>query len=620
MDEYNSGCDTSPASSVYNLAKSSSFDPRLDYGVKKQALRPYTSFSKEEHLATIESLQGNGFSNGDAILALPNPRIKSQRPLAIDLAALLWPEMTEIAAIIEYERVTLHGKAVVRLNKRRRLKEELRRTTNTGGRLVKVQGPWAGQELDPVDLRGPAAIPMPVEIGKKEDFEPIFRFLAQDVVITDADESQATNGLELLWKTPLVEFKRGIVYEDGRMDLCKKVVGPTHIGKLMEALESNHQIRHFLLGNNAISTTGARRIAEFVQKHPDRMETWYLAGCHITRHGLSILVPRMIKSSSITNLWFKRNPFGPNSSLLLAELVLKTQNLRTLDLETTELGNEGTSQFIDAICDKPASLRHLYLNANGVGQKACASLAKYISSPNCSLESLFLSTNPLGDAGIKVLSVGLEKNKSLIRLTCASSGLTSNGVVCLATAIVKGNVPIRTLDLAASSTTKAHQQKFNYLDDSCIDSLKALVMYQPLRYLNLGRTVFSSEGIQEILSAAAKSELVYLVVHRVDVYVHGMTVIYEGEAPARSCSLEVGTRMVKNQKKYYPRNKDYDEFLNSEDFRFLRNTSDVRKIDSMYRTLDKRLGLPMDAVWEEGDPTWKLIAEDAETAEREFVV
>lgn len=34
----------------------------------------------------------------------------------------------------------------------------------------------------------------------------------------------------------------------------------------------------------------------------------------------------------------------------------------------------------------------------------------------------------------------------------------------------------------------------------------------------------------------------------------------------------------------------------------------------MYRTRDKRLGLPMDQVWKEGDPTWKLIVEDAEMA------
>jgi Ran GTPase-activating protein (RanGAP) involved in mRNA processing and transport len=137
----------------------------------------------------------------------------------------------------------------------------------------------------------------------------------------------------------------------------------------MESLESNHQIRQFLPGNNA-STTGAKRIAEFINKYPDRMETWYLAGCHLTRHGLSLLVPEMINSPTITNLWFKRNPFGPNSSSLLAELVIRTPNLRTLDLETTQLGDRGIKQFIELITGRTvvtAPLRHIYLNANGIG-------------------------------------------------------------------------------------------------------------------------------------------------------------------------------------------------------------------------------------------------------------
>jgi len=121
----------------------------------------------------------------------------------------------------------------------------------------------------------------------------------------------------------------------------------------------------------------------------------------------------MITSSTITNLWFKRNPFGPNSSTLLANLVLQTPNLRTLDLETTELGDEGTLQFIDSITGHPAALRNLYLNANGIGEGACASLGKYLADPNCALESLFLSTNPIGDAGMLLLVPGLAKNKTL---------------------------------------------------------------------------------------------------------------------------------------------------------------------------------------------------------------
>jgi Ran GTPase-activating protein (RanGAP) involved in mRNA processing and transport len=236
----------------------------------------------------------------------------------------------------------------------------------------------------------------------------------------------------------MLEFNRGIIYEDGRLDLCKKVVGPTHIGKLMESLEPNHQTRHFLLGNNAISTTGAKRIAKFIRKYPDRMETWYLAGCHITRHGLSLLVPQMTTSSTITNLWFKRNPFGPNSGGFLAELIPQTPNPRTLDLETTELGDEGARRFIESITCQPSALRNLYLNANGVGQRACASIGKYLADPHCALESFFVSTNPIGDAGMHPLAHGLARNKTLKRLTCASTDLTSKGLSYLTSAITQG--------------------------------------------------------------------------------------------------------------------------------------------------------------------------------------
>ncbi|KAL3419513.1 leucine rich repeat protein [Phlyctema vagabunda] len=592
----------------------------------------YVSYSIEDHLSTLRNLSANDLSNEEAILALPRRRNKSQRPLATQLAQALYPDLPGISALTNYDRLTTASKALVRERKRARLAVQLQPKNNSGGKLLRVQGPWAGQQLDPVDLKGPAAIPMPVKIGSAEDFEPIFRFLSQNLEVirqetSDSNSESAapegftgTPGFELTWKAPLLEFERGIVYEDGRLDLCKQVVGPTHIGKLMGSLESNTQIRHFLLGNNAISTTGAKEIAGFIQRHPDRIETWYLAGCHITRHGLSLLVPHMTASSSITNLWFKRNPLGSDSSGLLAELVLQTPHLRTLDLETTELGDEGTRRFIDAITGHPTSLRHLYLNANGIGQKACASLAKYLADPNCILESLFLSTNPIGDAGMLLLAPGLAKNKTLKRLTCASAGLTSKGVACLAKALCGTGPQLQALVLGASQTTKAHGQKFNYLDDDCIGDLEALVLSPSMRLLELGRTLFTEAGIQKIRSTAAQSELVFLDVHRVHVAdkktdTIAQTDLYDGNSVPKSCSLEVRHRLAANQAKHFPRSKSYDDFLVSEDLRFLRNTSDVRKIDSMYRTRDKRLGLPMDAVWENGDPTWKLITEDAEMAE-----
>jgi hypothetical protein len=569
-------------------------------------IRP-TSRTVDEHIFTLHSLQQGDYSDEEGIQLLPRRRPKSQRPLAIELAKILFPDITEIAAVIKYENLTSSAKFIVRE------RQKARNAPKNHGRLLEIQGPWAGQALDPVDLNGPAAIPMPVEIGNAEDFAPIFGFLANES-FGDATRNGHNPKVMFLRKNeeftgnvPLLEFPRGIIYEDGRLDLCKKVVGPTHIGNLMESLESNHQIRHFLLGNNAISTTGAKRIAEFVQKYPDRMETWYIAGCHITRHGLSLLVPQMITSSTITNLWFKRNPFGPNSGNLLAELVLRTPNLRTLDLETTELGDKGTRQFIDLITGHPSALRNLYLNANGIGEAACKSLGQYLEHPNCALESLFLSTNPIGDAGMLLLAPGIAQNKTLKRFMCASSGLTGKGLSYLASALSGIHPQLQTLDLGASQTTKAHAQKFNYFDSTSVESLKSLIMMPSLRWLNVGSTLITNEDFEEIRSAVGRSELVFFQIHQ-----HR---IHDGIPAPKSCSLELRKQLAKNQAKYFPQYEDYDEFLKSDDCRFLRNTSDVRKIDSMYRTQDKRLGLPMDLPWVDGDPTWKLIVEDANMAE-----
>ncbi|KAH7384985.1 leucine rich repeat protein [Cadophora sp. MPI-SDFR-AT-0126] len=591
--------------------------------------RIYPSYSIDECLDALRAIQCGDFSNEQVIKALPRRRNKSQRPFALQLAKLLFPETTDLVSLIQYERLTLPAQQAVRQKQRDRLALELQPKNNSGGKLIRVQGPWAGQDVDPVDLKGPTAIPMPVEIGKAVDFEPIFAFLEKDIAfdqISGLESSKSkyefaskdkefigTRGVELLWKSPLLEFKRGIVYDDGRLDLCKKVVGPTHIGQLMKSLEPNNQIKHFLLGNNAISSTGAKMITDFIAKYPNRMETWYLAGCHITRAGLQMLASQMIASTSITNLWLKRNPLGHGSSSILADLVLKTRNLRTLDLETTELGDEGTRQFIDAITGKPSSLQNLYLNANGIGQNACASLSKYLTSDVCVLESLFLSTNPIGDAGMALLAPGLAKNKTLKRLTVASAGLTSKGVSLLAEAFTAEAHPLHTLDLGASQTTKAHNQKFNYLDDTCIEALEPLILSPSLRSLNLGRTVFTLVGMQEIRSTAAKSELVQFSVNHVQMTntTEATNGIFEGTPAPKSCSLEVRQQLVKNQAKYYPHIENYDDFLNSQELRFLRNTPDVRKIDSMYRTQDKRLGLPMDEPWKEGDQVWRLITEDA---------
>ena len=129
------------------------------------------------------------------------------------------------------------------------------------------------------------------------------------------------------------------------------------------------------------------------------METWYLAGNCIDSDGFKSLAAAWSKSNAITNIWLKRNPLGPDSISDLCELITKTPNLRTLDLDQTELGNDGLIFLFHLLTSSSMSqlpLRNLYINAIGVGEEACKAVAAFLCSPACGLESLYMSNNPVG--------------------------------------------------------------------------------------------------------------------------------------------------------------------------------------------------------------------------------
>ncbi|EIM80482.1 RNI-like protein, partial [Stereum hirsutum FP-91666 SS1] len=350
------------------------------------------------------------------------------------------------------------------------------------------------------------------------------------------------------WNTPMVEFKRGVVYEDGRLDLCKMVVGPTHVEKLLDSLENNTMITQFLLGNNVSSTTGARRIAKFIADHPGRIETWYLAGNHIRPPSFKLLVDSMICSSRITNIWLKRNPLTSASVFDIHRLITNTPNLRTLDLENTELGDVGVNQLFSQLTGKEVPLRNLYLNSNGIGVNASKSLASFLAHPSCKLESLYLSSNPIGDAGATHLAAALKSNTSLIRIAFCSAGLTSRGIADLSYAL-SNHPSIRALMLAASMTTEAHRQRFNHIADSAIPALVALMSNPSMQFLTLGRVAFSVDGWETVKTAVEDTNICDLVAHRLHA---------PGEAP--ECSLTLRKALAANVKRLYPKEENYETF------------------------------------------------------------
>lgn len=405
-------------------------------------------------------------------------------------------------------------------------------------------------------------------------------------------------GKELKWNTPMVEFKRGVVYDDGRLDLCKMVLGPTHIEKLLDALEGNTVVTQFLLGNNIISATGARRIAKFITDHPDRIETWYIAGNHIRAPGFQLLVDAMVKSPRITNVWLKRNPLTPDSADNLVRLITQTPNLRTLDLENTELGDDGVTKIVAGITGKDVPLRNIYLNANGIGEKAATALAEYLAHPVCKLESLYLASNPIGDTGAYPMAKALMTNKSLLRLSMSSTGLTSKGVSALCTAL-STHPCIKSVDFAAPLTTRVHAQRFNHLANVAIPAVIALMRAPTMRHLDLGRTAFSVAGLEQVKAAVVDSNLCDYAAFR-----------RREPGDAMSCPLATRRALETSVKKFYPEEESYDSFVNGLGGRFLYSPEDVRLIDSVYRTRDKRGDKEIEQFWKDGDPVWELVDTD----------
>ncbi|TKW58977.1 hypothetical protein CTA1_1642 [Colletotrichum tanaceti] len=346
---------------------------------------------------------------------------------------------------------------------------------------ILAQGPWNPASF-PVALAGTKAIPVPVAVADIADLAPFFDHLGQGGT-HEFDEKSAGTSLDGGKGEPYhgikaAEFPKGVVYEDGRMDLCKMGVGPDHIGNLMDSLRPNPFVRHFFLGNNIIGPVGVQEIARFIRKLPDRMDTWYLAGNCIDAVSFKTLVDALIESDTVTNVWLKQNPQGPAAAADVYRLITETKNIRTLGLDQTELGDAGK-----------LPLRNIYLNGNGISTNAALAIAAFLDSPACSITSLYLSCNPLGDEG--------------------STGLTTPGAVDVFRAVTS-HPGMRFLDVGQAYVTVDLGQAWSYIENAALSFICELVTRkQNLEYLNLGHCPITPPGLRKIHAAVLTGSLLY---------------------------------------------------------------------------------------------------------------
>jgi Ran GTPase-activating protein (RanGAP) involved in mRNA processing and transport len=254
---------------------------------------------------------------------------------------------------------------------------------------------------------------MPVEVASQDELMPFMKFLDSDEKIIAKTQEKSVI-LE-----DCIKFTRGALYPDGRLDLCKQVVGPDHIELLMKSLKNNSQITHFLLGNNIINYQGAKAIAEYLTTpHKSKIQTWYIAGNAIDKDGIALISKA---------LWLKRNPLNPIGIKHISDMLKVNTTLKILDLHNTAVFDEGLIYLVEGL-RLNRTLRHLYLDANAITPKSIVYLANYFKEltkkKEKGIHSLWIEINRLNDEGICILLDALKDYSYLKRLNIGSNGIT----------------------------------------------------------------------------------------------------------------------------------------------------------------------------------------------------
>jgi len=392
-------------------------------------------------------------------------------------------------------------------------------------------------------------VPMPVDVPSIDDLQPFFEFLKKSESINQ----------------DFVEFKRGIFYKDGRMDLCKQVVADVHIEKLMDALKSNTQVEHFLLGNNIINTRGAVAISNFIKEsivNGEKIKTWYLAGNRINDVGIEKICSALVHSKLTMSLWLKRNEIGPNGALHIANMLSENKSIGILDLTNTGILDIGAKCIFRALKNNN-TLRHLYLGACGLEHiDYMISYFEYLIQHDIhGIEYIYLEMNRLENRYSNKLVSVIKNYKHLKGLILSSNRITDCSYI-LDTLV--NNQTIVYLDIGYyKSTLDMGELPNNFAIENKERNIESIINFitnnKTVKVFSFLNTGLKEEDIEKISTCLDKNNTIVML-------------YYE------QYTTKLNTKLIKKYTDFRSRNN-----YNYEVVREIRHGNLIQYIDSNYR-------------------------------------
>ena len=325
--------------------------------------------------------------------------------------------------------------------------------------------------------------PEPVVVCSLDDLKPLIEFMESNQPVMEQ-----------------MAFPKGTITTDGRLDLCKQVVGPQGIGPVLLAMRKSSHVKRLLLGNNIVSDIGAEEIAR--EMRVSQLECWYIAGNDFTANGIVPIAEALKDNCFCTSLWLKRNPLGPLGMKPIADMLMVNRCLQVLDLVNCGMLEAGLETLLGGLMgeNRNRTLRVLWLDTNAITYKSAELISKYIGE-SCELTDLSLSCNRLSDVGMEIIAKGLSINKSLTRFSVASNRIGPIGAKFLGEAI-KDHPAINFINLGYIKSTDAVHELGNFIGDEGAAHMAELLRHnRNIRHLDLLHNSISQVGVNHIISA-----------------------------------------------------------------------------------------------------------------------